>query len=265
MNLYAFLSFKSIICSTLSTKVTFHTSFLITSPRKPFSIHFSTSPAPVKIYFYYDSTPPTYDSIGLNLNYSENITIVSIYHHFQNRSYIMFSKIKVFILFAVLIIMIIYFLRSPNTPIPTEDPPMPTKLHPLVEEKSNQLIKEAKGNGIEIIITDGFRSNVKQDALYAQGRTEPGDIVTNVKGGNSYHNYGLAIDFALKVSETEVIWDLTYDGNNNGNSDWLEVVDIAKELGFTWGGDWENFRDYPHLQYDFGLSIFELKLGRRPN
>lgn len=177
----------------------------------------------------------------------------------------MFSKIKVFILFAVLIIMIIYFLRSPNTPIPTEDPPMPTKLHPLVEEKSNQLIKEAKGNGIEIIITDGFRSNVKQDALYAQGRTEPGDIVTNVKGGNSYHNYGLAIDFALKVSETEVIWDLTYDGNNNGNSDWLEVVDIAKELGFTWGGDWENFRDYPHLQYDFGLSIFELKLGRRPN
>ncbi len=45
-----------------------------------------------------------------------------------------------------------------------------------------------------------------------------------------------------------LIWDMTYDGNRNGTPDWLEVVSIAKTLGFDWGGDWRGFKDYPHLQ-----------------
>ncbi|MNY82762.1 Peptidoglycan L-alanyl-D-glutamate endopeptidase CwlK precursor [compost metagenome] len=57
---------------------------------------------------------------------------------------------------------------------------------------------------------------------------------------------------------------MTYDGNGNGESDWMEVVSIAKGLGFTWGGDWENFPDYPHLQMDFGYTIRQLKSGLRP-
>ncbi|MNJ02990.1 Peptidoglycan L-alanyl-D-glutamate endopeptidase CwlK precursor [compost metagenome] len=44
----------------------------------------------------------------------------------------------------------------------------------------------------------------------------------------------------------------------------MEVVTIAKKLGFTWGGDWVNFPDYPHLQMDFGYSIRQLKNGRYP-
>ncbi|GAE93461.1 endolysin [Gracilibacillus boraciitolerans JCM 21714] len=63
-----------------------------------------------------------------------------------------------------------------------------------------------------------------------------------------------------------MIWDLEYDGNQNGQSDWMEVVEIAKLLGFSWGGgDFTRFSDYPHLQMDFGLSITELKWGgKRP-
>ncbi len=88
--------------------------------------------------------------------------------------------------------------------------------------------------------------------------------MTIAKGGQSYHNYGLAIDFALKLDNGNVVWDLDRDDNNNGEADWMEVVAIAKDLGFEWGGDWTSFKDYPHLQMDFGLSIRELQYGKRP-
>lgn len=141
--------------------------------------------------------------------------------------------------------------------------PLPQGLHPVVEEKRDELIRRASDEGIEIIITDGFRSFEEQDAIYAQGRTREGNVVSNAKGGESFHNYGLAIDFALQT-EDDVIWDLEYDGNENGESDWMEIVDIAKDLGFTWGGDFRGFKDYPHFEMRFGLSIRELKRGERP-
>ncbi|WHY73028.1 M15 family metallopeptidase [Fictibacillus enclensis] len=140
---------------------------------------------------------------------------------------------------------------------------LPTKLHPVVEKDKDELIKRAKARGISIVITDGFRTFDDQDKLYAKGRSEKGDIVTTVRGGESYHNYGLAIDFALRTANGDVVWDLQRDSNRNGKADWMEVVAIAKDLGFSWGGDWE-FKDYPHLQKDFGLSIEDLKNGERP-
>ncbi|MUT65250.1 M15 family peptidase [Paenibacillus sp. NEAU-GSW1] len=139
------------------------------------------------------------------------------------------------------------------------------QLHPIVAAKTDKLIAQTASIGITILITDDARSNEEQDALYEQGRTTDGPIVTNVRGGDSYHNYGLAVDFALlTVEDNTVVWDMEYDGNGNGNADWMEVVAIAKKLGFTWGGDWKSFRDYPHLQMDFGYSIKQLKRGKRP-
>nr|WP_042374996.1 M15 family metallopeptidase [Neobacillus jeddahensis] len=142
--------------------------------------------------------------------------------------------------------------------------PMPTGLHPIVEERSSQLVQKSADKGINVIITDGFRSSKDQDRLYQQGRTADGNIVTNAKGGESYHNFGLAIDFAIKTPSGDVIWDMQYDGNNNGRPDWNEVVAIAKTLGFKWGGDWKQFKDYPHLEMDFGLTIADLQQGERP-
>ncbi|WP_229263528.1 M15 family metallopeptidase [Cohnella cholangitidis] len=139
-----------------------------------------------------------------------------------------------------------------------------TGLHPIVAEHKDKLIAESKKIGIRVVITDDFRSTEEQDALYRKGRSDGGAIVTQVKGGQSFHNYGLAIDFALGVAGGKVIWDLEYDGNGNGKSDWMEVVAIAKRLGFSWGGDWASFPDYPHLQMDFGYSIGELQRGWRP-
>lgn len=139
-----------------------------------------------------------------------------------------------------------------------------TELHPIVFAKQNELIAQTAKAGIKILITDGFRSSEEQDAIYAKGRTAEGKVVTQVQGGHSYHNYGLAIDFALRTKKGEVVWDMKYDGNKNGQADWMEVVAIAKQLGFSWGGDWNNFPDYPHLQMDFGYSIRQLRNGQRP-
>lgn len=142
--------------------------------------------------------------------------------------------------------------------------PQVTRLHPVVAAKKDELVALSKNAGIDIVITDDFRSTEEQNALYRKGRSDEGAIVTQVKGGQSYHNYGLAIDFALGAPGGKVLWDLEYDGNRNGKSDWMEVVAIAKRLGFSWGGDWASFRDYPHLQMDFGYSIGELQRGWRP-
>lgn len=142
--------------------------------------------------------------------------------------------------------------------------PLPTELHKTVVKKRDQLISQAADRGIQVVIVEGFRSIEEQDALYNKGRTEEGAVVTHAKGGQSYHNYGLAIDFALLNKTGTTIWDMEYDGNGNGKSDWMEVVEIAKSLGFEWGGDWANFKDYPHLQMDFGLSIADLQKGKRP-
>lgn len=168
-------------------------------------------------------------------------------------------------IFTILFFYLYHLDSNPVSRLNKKDPvPLPTELHPLVQELSNQLIQQAANKGIVIVITDGFRSSEDQDRLYEKGRTTEGNIVTNAKGGESYHNFGLAIDFAIKTPSENVIWDMQYDGNMNGKSDWTEVVEIAKNLGFEWGGDWTQFKDYPHLQMNFGLTIAQLQNGDRP-
>lgn len=125
-------------------------------------------------------------------------------------------------------------------------------IHPTVKESALQLIRRAYEENIYVLITSGFRSMEEQAVLYGQGResfvyngkdygnpSKP--IVTNAKPGQSNHNFGVAIDFVL-VSEdgNRAIWDV--------NENWKRVANIGKELGFTWGGDWTSFKDYPHLE-----------------
>jgi len=52
-------------------------------------------------------------------------------------------------------------------------------------------------HGATAEVLSGLRSYQQQAALYAQGRTKPGKIVTNARPGSSWHNYGLAIDLGL--------------------------------------------------------------------
>ncbi|ACJ33060.1 M15 family metallopeptidase [Anoxybacillus flavithermus] len=129
-------------------------------------------------------------------------------------------------------------------------------VHPTVAAKARQLVSLAYKEGIPIIITQGLRTIEEQNALYAQGRAKPGKIVTNAKGGYSYHNFGLAFDFAILNANGSVNW--------NVDDKWKRVGAIGKSLGLEWGGDWTSFKDYPHFQYTFGLSLADLRSGKKP-
>ena len=108
-------------------------------------------------------------------------------------------------------------------------------------------------------VTCGFRSVAEQDALYAMGRTSSGKIVTNAKGGYSVHNYGLAFDFCLIIDGKLASWEWLKDFDGDKVADWMEFVNLFKEYGYEWGGDWKSFKDRPHLQKTFGMTVEQLR------
>jgi len=128
-------------------------------------------------------------------------------------------------------------------------------LHPAVRDEVARLIEEANAKlkpNMQVRIVQGMRTIAEQDALYAQGRTKPGAVVTNARGGRSIHNYGLAIDFVLLIDSKEISWNTTKDFDGDGQADWLEVVLVFTRAGWTWGGNWRTFKDLPHLEKTFG-------------
>lgn len=129
------------------------------------------------------------------------------------------------------------------------------KLNPIVAYNAGKLLKQCAAEGLNIRITQGLRTFAEQEALYNQGRTTAGQIVTNAKAGYSYHNYGLAFDFCLIV-DGKAVWNETLPA-------WKRIVTIAKELGFAWGGDWIGFKDYPHFEMSFGFSTAQLRAGAK--
>lgn len=134
---------------------------------------------------------------------------------------------------------------------------MGSGINPKVKDLAIELIKLSYMQGINVQITSGFRSYAEQNRLYAQGRTTPGNIVTNARAGQSIHNFGLAIDYVLVSHDgSKAIWTV--------NNDWRKVAAIGKSLGFQWGGDWRSFRDYPHLDMQRGMTLAQLRAGSRP-
>jgi len=57
----------------------------------------------------------------------------------------------------------------------------------------------------------------------------------------------------------EASWDTRADWDKDGTPDWSEVRDYFKLKGWSYGGDWQNFKDYPHFEKTFGLTISQMK------
>ena len=129
------------------------------------------------------------------------------------------------------------------------------ELHPVLRDLANKLVERCKKEGLNIKIGETYRSVERQEYLYAQGRTRAGNIVTYARGTSmsSYHQWRLAFDVFQNIKGDE--YNLTV---------LKKVGKIGKELGLEWGGDWTSFRDYPHFQYTFGLSIRDLRSGKKP-
>lgn len=135
------------------------------------------------------------------------------------------------------------------------------QLHPRLQEKAAELVALCEENGISIKIGECYRTVEEQNALYAQGRTKPGNKVTNAKGTSysSQHQWGIAMDFFLDM-------DIDGDGKksddafNNKKKTFNKVGKLAKSIGLGWGGDWKSPVDMPHVYLDdWGSTTSKLK------
>ena len=112
-------------------------------------------------------------------------------------------------------------------------------LHPKLRRIVPEILAKCKAAGLPVLVTQTLRTQAEQDALYWQGRTTPGKIVTNVRWPNGAHCWGVAFDFCRNVRGRE------YDDSDGF---FAKVASIAKPYGLRWGGDWTRFVDKPHLE-----------------
>lgn len=114
------------------------------------------------------------------------------------------------------------------------------ELEPKAREACALFLNRCKTEGIKIFITETYRSQERQDELYAQGRTEPGKIVTWTK--NSRHTSRRA-------------WDIACEGSDPYNRTILRKAgDVGRKMGLIWGGDWEP-PDMPHFEMPENWSV----------
>lgn len=147
------------------------------------------------------------------------------------------------------------------------------KMHPKIRsevvEIYDQICKALTGRAF-CRFSYTLRTFAEQNELYAIGRTVKGnnprpavpmgDKVTNAQGGQSYHNYGLALDIVLIVDGKEASWDMVKDFDGDGIADWMEVVNIFTRYGWEWGGNWAGkLHDGPHFQKTLGKSVKDLQ------
>jgi peptidoglycan L-alanyl-D-glutamate endopeptidase CwlK len=128
--------------------------------------------------------------------------------------------------------------------------------HPKIREELKNYYIECNNKlpkGVRLRFAYVYRSVEEQNKLYNQRPK-----VTNAKGGQSIHNYSLAFDYVIML-----------DKDNNGTFETIEwslaspyhkvVVEYFKSKGYEHGGDWKNFKDYPHFQKTFGHTWQTLK------
>ena len=111
-------------------------------------------------------------------------------------------------------------------------------LLPEAQPYARALVTKAGADGITIKVISGLRTYDEQNDLYAQGRTKPGRIVTNARGGFSNHNFGIAFDVGV------------FEGSQylDESPKYKAVGVLGMDLGLEWGGNWKTIQDEPHFQ-----------------
>jgi peptidoglycan L-alanyl-D-glutamate endopeptidase CwlK len=105
-----------------------------------------------------------------------------------------------------------------------------------IDQKMASVVRlAAQKCALRFMVTEGRRTQARQDALYAQGRTAPGQIVTWTR--SSKHIDGLAVDLAPLDDAGGIPWgDFTaFDAIAKA------MFAAAAELGvrIRWGADWD--------------------------
>lgn len=132
----------------------------------------------------------------------------------------------------------------------------PAELTPDTQAKCSAFLAACHAAGIDVILTSTYRDAEAQAALYAQGRSKPGAVVTNAKPGESWHNWRCAFD-VVPLRNGKPVWGSTgldYDL-------WHQIGEIGESVGLEWAGRWRSFKELAHFQNAQGLTLAQLQAG----
>lgn len=119
-------------------------------------------------------------------------------------------------------------------------------VNPLLVDRLTRVLAAMEALGFPMMVTDGLRTAEQQRALYAQGRTVPGIIVTHADGATKRSNHqaradglGYAVDCCF-VAQGRPSWDAKWP--------WKVYGAAAEAVGLRWGGAWQTLHDLPHVE-----------------
>lgn len=148
-------------------------------------------------------------------------------------------------------------VTGPPPPGLLKSEPLIQQLLPSLQPMARETLQRAFNIGIPLVVTQGYRSPATQAALYAQGRTAPGAVVTNAPPGWSWHEYRRAFDVAVLDARGNPTWP-------NDVALWSRIGQCGKEAGLEWGGDWTGIIDRPHFQHTGGMTMAQARAGQSP-
>ena len=133
-------------------------------------------------------------------------------------------------------------------------------LVPVCKDRAERFLNLANAAGIDLLVTSTYRDLESQAALFAQGRSKPGAIVTNARPGQSWHNWRCAFD-VVPLRNGKPVW-----GTSGPDGDlWRKIGEMGEAAGLEWAGRWTGkLREMAHFQYTGGLTLAELQKGKVP-
>lgn len=126
-------------------------------------------------------------------------------------------------------------------------------VYPPFLARLRALLEDAESQEHSYWVIEGYRSYGRSDVLFAQGRTSPGKVVTNARGGQSAHNFGIAADLVRDGFMERAGLQPDY---RPPSYDLLGV--LAPKHGLVWGGSWA-FRDLPHVQVPMFVTSADIE------
>lgn len=120
-------------------------------------------------------------------------------------------------------------------------------LHPDMQPLCRQWLQQCTDGGLDVRILITYRTAEEQDRLYAQGRTAPGKIVTNLKGSASKHCFTINCEPAAKAFDFGVFEGAKYITDGHDERYFL-AGKLGENLGLTWGGSFKSIFDPSHLE-----------------